>query len=196
MPVKLTPKIQKAINEASEKHEGQLRKADGLPYIVHPFAVAWILSNYTDDEDIIAAGLLHDTLEDVAGYRFDDIKKDFGDRVANIVKEVSEDKDPNIKTNEKATWKDRKTKYLKHLQVASREAMLVSAADKIHNLSSLLDAYKEQGDAVWDKFNATPEEIIWFNGDVLRILRTRMGVELVRELERIYKQVCKETGFS
>lgn len=192
----LTPKIQKAINLASEKHSGQLRKADGLPYIVHPFAVAWILSNYTDDEDVIAAGLLHDTLEDVAGYRFDDIKKEFGEEVANIVKEVSEDKDPNIITDEKATWKERKTKYLKHLKIASREAMIVSAADKIHNLSSLLDVYKEQGGAVWKEFNATPEEIIWFNGEVLRILRTRMDGELVGELERIYEQVCKETGLS
>jgi hypothetical protein len=74
--------------------------------------------------------------------------------------------------------------------------MLVSAADKIHNLSSLLDAYKVQSDGVWSKFNASPEEIIWFNGEVLRILRTRMNGELVGELERVYKQVCKETGFS
>jgi hypothetical protein len=53
------------------------------------------------------------------------------------------------------------------LKIASREAMLVSGADKIHNLSSLLDAYKVQGKDVWGKFNATPEEIIWFNGEVL-----------------------------
>jgi (p)ppGpp synthase/HD superfamily hydrolase len=196
IPVKLTPIIQKAINIASEKHLGQKRKADGLPYIVHPFAVAWILSNYTDDEDVIAAGLLHDTLEDVAGYRFDDIKKDFGDRVANIVKEVSEDKDPNIITDEKATWEDRKRKYLKHLQVASREAMLVCCADKIHNLSSLLDVYKEQGDAVCSKFNAPADKILWFNGEVLRILQTRMDGEFVRELERIYTQICEKTDFS
>ena len=132
----------------------------------------------------------------MAGYRFDDIKKDFGDRVANIVKEVSEDKDPNIITNEKATWEERKRKYLNHLEVASREAMLVCAADKIHNLSSLLDAYKVQGDAIWSKFNAPVDKIFWFNGEVLQILRTRMDRELVRELERVYEQVCEKTGFS
>ena len=193
---KLTPKIQKAIDIASEKHLGQLGKSDGLPYIVHPFEVAWILSKYTDDEDVIVSGLLHDTLEDVACYRFDDLKNDFGERVANIVKEVSEDKDPNIITDEKATWEDRKRKYLKHLEVASREAMLVCAADKIHNLSSLLDVYKEQGDAVWSKFNAPVDKILWFNGEVLGILRTRLDGELVRELQEVYTQVCEKTGFS
>jgi len=151
---------------------------------------------YRYDEEVIAAGLLHDTLEDVASYRFDDLKNDFGERLASIVKEVSEDKDPNIITDEKATWEDRKRKYLKHLKITSWEAMLVCAADKIHNLSSLLDAYKEQGDTAWSKFNSTPENILWFNGEVLQILRTRMDGELVRELERVYAQVCEKTGFS
>lgn len=131
----------------------------------------------------------------MAGYRFDDIKKDFGDRVANIVKEVSEDKDPNIITDEKATWEDRKRKYLKHLEVASREAMLVCAADKIHNFSSLLDVYKEQDDAVWSKFNALVDKILWFNGEVLQILRTRMEGELVRELERVINKFVKRLVF-
>jgi (p)ppGpp synthase/HD superfamily hydrolase len=53
---------------ACRLHLNQVRKADeGLPYISHPFSVAWILSSYTDDEDTIKAGLLHDILEDVPG---------------------------------------------------------------------------------------------------------------------------------
>ena len=70
------------------------------------------------------------------------------------------------------------------------------AADKIHNLSSLMNVFKEQGDALWSKFNAPVDKILWFNGEVLRILRTRMGGEIVRELGKVYTQVCEKTGFS
>ena len=100
--MEITPKIQKAINMASQLHIGQTRKGGpDLPFIVHPFSVAWILANYTDNEDIIVAGLLHDVLEDVRGYKFDNLKNDFGEKIAKIVKEVSEDKDPDIQENPK-----------------------------------------------------------------------------------------------
>jgi (p)ppGpp synthase/HD superfamily hydrolase len=68
--MRLTPKIQKAINIAAEKHLRQKRKSTGRPFIIHPFSVGFILSEFTNDEDIIAAGLLHDILEDVRGYTF------------------------------------------------------------------------------------------------------------------------------
>ncbi len=64
----LTQRLREAINMACRLHPNQVRKADeGLPYISRPFSVAWILSSYTDDEDTIIAGLLHDILEDVPG---------------------------------------------------------------------------------------------------------------------------------
>jgi len=74
--------------------------------------------------------------------------------------------------------------------------MLVCCADKIHNLSSLLYAYKEQGEAVWNKFNAPAEKIFWFNGEVLQILRSRMDGELVRELEKVYHRFAKRLVLS
>jgi len=189
----LTPKIQKAINIAAEKHLGQVRKGDGLPYIVHPFAVAWILSGYTNDEDVICAGLLHDCLEDVPDYRFDDLAKDFGEKIASIVKEVSEDKDPNIKTDEKATWLTRKNKYLEHLRIASQEAMLVCGADKINNIQSMLTAYKNQGSSLLEKFNTSFDKILWFNSEVLKILEEKLNNPLVAELKTVYEQLKKET---
>ena len=102
--MKFTPKIQKAINIAAEKHLRQKRKNTGRPFVVHPFSVGFILSEYTKDEDIICAGFLHDVLEDVKDYTFLDMKKDFGLRVSEIVKENTEDKYPNGNKN-----KDRKS---------------------------------------------------------------------------------------
>jgi (p)ppGpp synthase/HD superfamily hydrolase len=183
----LTPKIQKAINIAAEKHFGQNRKGKVIPYIVHPFAVAWILSNYTNDDNIITAALMHDVLEDVKGYSFDDLKNDLGAKIAKIVEEVSEDIDPNME-DPKVTWDYRKQKYLNDLIHESYEAMMITAADKIHNLNSLVDNYTEQGDQLWEKFNAPIDKKLWFYGEVLSILKSRLNNEIVREYEKQYKK--------
>jgi len=178
--MKLTPKIQKAINFASRLHAGQARKDDDtMPYVSHAFSVGWILSEYTDDENVIAAGMLHDVLEDVKDYRFDDLKNDFGEEVAKIVKEVSEDKDPNIETDEKALWEERKAKYLKNLENDSFEGLMVCAADKIHNMRCLIKAYEEQGDELWGKFNAPADRKVWYYEEVYKILDNKLDNPIV-----------------
>ena len=93
--MELTKKIQKAINLASKLHHGQIRKGDGeLPYISHPFSVAWILNQYTDNEDIIVAGILHDILEDVKDMILMNKQRILRSDVANIVGS-KQDKDQN-----------------------------------------------------------------------------------------------------
>jgi (p)ppGpp synthase/HD superfamily hydrolase len=186
--MKLTPLIQKAINMAAVLHYGQCRKGGTLPYITHPVSVAIILSNYTKDETVIAASLLHDVLEDVPNYRYTDLKRDFGERVANLVKEVTEDKDPNVKTNEKLTWQARKEKYIAHLKDASRGALLIAAADKIHNIRSHIEDHQKIGKAMWEKFNASPEKNIWFYSEVTKALKKRLKGGVVIELENAYQE--------
>jgi len=187
--MKLTQKIQQAINLASRLHLGQVRKGDsGLPYISHPFSVAWILSNYTEDEDVIIGGLLHDVLEDVKGYYYDDMVRDFGERVAQIVKGVSEDKDPNVESDERATWEERKSKYLAGLEHDSEESLMVCAADKIHNLQSMINAYKKKGDALWDNFNSPKEKKLWLYQEILKFMKGRLNNPIVNELEEVYNQ--------
>ncbi len=130
--------IQKARETATRLHAGQTRKDSSTPYITHPVAVAGILSRYTDDDDTLCAAFLHDTLEDVDGYSYDRLKQDFGSRVADIVKEVSEDKVPgDSRETSKTSWRQRKEGYIGNLQNNSREALMVSCADKIANLTSL-----------------------------------------------------------
>ena len=182
--MKLTPKVQKAINKAADLHRGQIRKGDGLPYIVHPFSVAWILSSYTNDEDIIAAGLLHDVLEDVEGYEYEDLKRDFGEKIANIVREVSE-KGENLGSK---NWEERKQKYLSHLENASFEALMICAADKIHNLVSLIGAYNKQGRKVFENFNAPIEKKMEFYGKVLEILQRKLDNKIVERFASVYKE--------
>lgn len=188
MKLKDFPAIQRAINKATVLHEKQKRKGDGFPYIIHPYGVALILSNFTEDTDTIIAGLLHDVLEDVPDYTAEHMTVDFGGKITGIVKEVSEEKDPNESKEKRLPWKVRKEKYLKHLETATTEAMLVSCADKIHNLLSMISAHKEQGDALWKKFNSPQEDKLWFYGEVLKILKLRLNNDIVSELARVHKE--------
>jgi hypothetical protein len=138
-----------AANFAAEKHKKQKRKdAEGTPYINHPLAVAMFITNSgVDDLATIQAAILHDTVEDT-DTSLEELEKEFGQEVAGIVKECSDDK---------SLAKDvRKKMQIEHAAAASHKAKLVKLADKLHNLSSLLisppsfwDAERIQGYFCW-----------------------------------------------
>ena len=183
----LTPTIERAIQKASLLHRNQERRgAPNFPYITHLFSVAAILSNYTRDEEVIVAGLLHDTLEDTA-YTKKDLEADFGKSVAEIVSEVSETKEEN---GQKVAWKVRKQRYIDTLKEARREALLVSAADKIHNLRSAIEDFKKHGPAIWKHFSSGPKDLLWFNREVLEVLKTRLNNGIVAEFETVYDEAA------
>ncbi len=191
--MELTSKLQKAIDFAARLHLGQVRKGDNaLPYVSHPFSVAWILSGFTEDEDIVVAGLLHDVLEDVEGYDYADLERDFGARIALIVKDVSEDRDPeNLSGDMRASWEARKDRYLKSLAESGQEALIVAAADKIHNLRSMIRSYEKEGEAIWEKFNSPPDKKLWFYNEVLKILDSRLESPIVEEFRNTYEEAEK-----
>ena len=175
---KFSPKIFQAINKAAELHDGQKRKGDGLPYIVHPFSVALILMEYTQDEDIIVAGILHDVIEDTH-YTAKEMKADFSPRIAKYVMEVTE-------PPKKLSWEIRKAGYLAHLKEASFEAKLICAADKLHNLLAMKNAYAQFGKKAFARFNSTPAKRLWFYEECVKILATdeKMPRELIKELKQ------------
>ncbi len=184
--------IKKAINLASKLHLGQVRKDDpALPFIRHPFSVAWILRDYTKDENVIIAGILHDTLEDVEGYTFAMLRRDFGTKVAKIVWEISEKRKSNKKVGARATWKKRKQSFMNNLKKASAGALLVCAADKIDNLQSLQEAYKRQGEKVWDGFNAGASKQMWFYENIAKILGKKLKSPITKELDLELKKLQK-----
>ncbi len=187
----LTEKIEKAIVRSAELHRKQNRKASGAPYIVHPFAVAFLLAHYVEDEDVICAGLLHDVLEDVPSYGEEKMKEEFGENVYRIVKEVTEDRDPTDRFgifSKKSDWKERKLRYLENLKNDSPEGMMIAAADKIHNIRSLVDGYASRGDAVWKLFRGEKSEILWFYESVLQVLRDHLKHPITDELERTFSE--------
>lgn len=161
--INYTVRLDKALRKAAWAHEQaeQYRKGSDIPYIIHPVGTMMIASNVTDDEDILIACLLHDVLEDVDStiYSEADMREDFGDRVVAIVKDVTKD-------GTKGDWRERAQTYLEHLEhSASDEAVIVSAADKTHNLLSILSDYAEVGDELWNRFSTKSgaDQLWWYN---------------------------------
>lgn len=191
--MKLTPRIQKAITAATVLHRKQIRKDYDIPYIMHPFSVFLILTEYTDDEDILTASLMHDTLEDVRGYESKELKRDFGEKVCQMVEEVSEEKTTFFsRKKERLTWYSRKQKYIDGLKTASEGALLIAAADKIHNMCSMLESYKKLGSGLWKHFNAPSpkDDYVWFYDSILTIFKERLHNKIVKDYEITFLE-CK-----
>lgn len=172
----LTPRIDEAIKLASRLHAPQVRKDSfQTPYISHLVGVAMLISSVTDDEDIIIAGLLHDSLEDVPHYSYDQLVVDCGKRVADIVSHVTEPLDANKADDEQLPWLARKEIYLEHLQSGGVESATVSSADKIHNTESFMRDFAKEGDAYGKRFGSSIKNRIWFHEQVLKIVTEKLG---------------------
>jgi (p)ppGpp synthase/HD superfamily hydrolase len=173
-----TSRMNEAIKLACHLHRHQMRKDfHSTPYVSHLFSVAMILSTVTDDEDIIIGGLLHDSLEDVPHYTYDNLVEDCGERVASIVKHVTEPLDASKMDNEQLPWLARKDQYLENLKAGGIESAMVSAADKIHNTESFLFDAELSGDAFMLKFSSSLRNKLWFHEQALAIVREKLGNE-------------------
>lgn len=184
---KLDARFLEAFAFAAEKHSGQVRKASTTPYIAHLMGVASLVLEFGGDEDMAIAALLHDVVEDCGGATMlEAVKTKFGSRVANMVEGCTDsDAEP------KPPWRERKENYLRHLKVADAETKLVSAADKLNNVRSILADYRQVGESVWERFNGGREGTLWYYRALLEEFRrepNRLVVEFelaVRELERM-----------
>lgn len=184
----LTPRLRRAITVASVAHRDHVRKGSGIPYITHLFSVMYLLGAVTDDEDVLIAGLLHDTLEDVPEhYSAEQMEADFGPRVLRLVRDLTKD-------DSLPRWRDRSEAYLAHLEHhADRDAVLISLADKTHNLMSIFDDHEVIGERLWGRFNSTKEENRWWYAQIHRVAVARVGHnqltdqlgELVRRLHAL-----------
>lgn len=147
--------VDRAIGFAARAHKGQRRKTGNVPYIAHPFGVAMILQGMGCDETIVAAGLLHDTVEDTK-VTLDEIRDNFGEEVASIVAAVTE---PSKK---KIDWESRKFHTIHILRTAPLAVKLVAAADKYHNLTHTQYNLALAGPRVWKRFGRGREQQAWY----------------------------------
>ncbi|HEY1588595.1 MAG TPA: HD domain-containing protein [Rhodanobacter sp.] len=155
----LTERFSRAVDYARIVHTAQFRKGSNIPYIYHLLGVASLVIEFAGNEDQAIAGLLHDTLEDCGASHEAVIRTQFGDAVANIVKDCTDGTaegkashtDPEAKRRD---WIERKLAYLAHLRTASEQTLLVSACDKLHNARAIVQDLEDPhvGMHVFDRF--------------------------------------------
>jgi (p)ppGpp synthase/HD superfamily hydrolase len=152
-------KLKNAIKFAIKTHEvyqKQTRKGKEIAYITHPLTVGVILASAGASEDVVAAGILHDTIEDSAPEKkvtAQMLEERFGQHVAELVVSVTE-KDRAL------SWDDRKRDALEHIENFSHDSLLVKSADIISNMSELVDDHARYSDDIFTRFNAPKEKII------------------------------------
>lgn len=145
---------QRALEFATKAHQGQTRKGSGEPYINHPIMVAEILELAGFSDEVVAAGYLHDVVEDTF-VDIEEIHKLFGKQVSDLVSSHSEDKS--------LTWEQRKAHTIKSLKTGTKDQKALIAADKYANLISLIKDYGIYGDNLWNFFNRGYEKQRWYN---------------------------------
>lgn len=172
-----SPRLLRAINTAAWAHRDHVRKGTTIPYASHVFGVMHLLSQVTDDEDVQIAGLFHDILEDVPEeYSAEEMEADFGPRVVELVRGVT--KDDSLES-----WQDRADAYIEHLRAAGDGSVLVSAADKLHNLLSILADHESIGTELWGRFNSGKDRQQWWYRQIYTVAAERLpGNALVEEL--------------
>lgn len=166
----MNEKLNEAITFAAEAHADQMRKLSGIPYIVHPMEVAAIIGSMTPDQEVIMAGLLHDTVEDCnVDPRV--IKSRFGARVAALVQSETEDKLSDRPASE--TWMQRKEESLLMLQNTKDIGVkILWLGDKLSNMRSFYQEYLRSGVKMWERFNQKdPKMQCWYYEEVAEHLK-------------------------
>lgn len=142
--------LDKAINFAVEAHSNTMRKGKGFPYIVHPMEAVAIVATITADQEMLAAAALHDVVEDTPT-TVDDIRAQFGDRVARL---VAAESDPEVVgMSREESWRFRKEVSIRRLASDTRDAKIVALGDKLSNMRAIARDYAVQGDELWQLFN-------------------------------------------
>lgn len=176
--------IPKAIEFSAKAHTGHFRKGSQVPYITHPFEVAKILGEAVDPEQneaLICAGLLHDTVEDT-DTSLETIRKEFGDEVADLVASDSE--------NKLLPWETRKQNTIDFLKnEATRDMQLLACADKLANLRSVKADYTKIGEDVWEIFVRGKDKQAWYYKGVLDALKPLEDMLMYQELKTLINEI-------
>ena len=153
--------LDESIIFAVQAHNNQFRKGTQTPYILHPLEAAAIVASMTNDPEIIAAAVLHDTLED-ARVSPEEITANFGPRVAGLVQAETENKREDLPASE--TWLIRKQETIGALRAEKDLAVkMLALADKLSNIRAIYRDHLAIGDRLWERFNQhDPKMQAWY----------------------------------
>ena len=178
--------FEKAVCFAMEAHRGQTRKDGGI-YILHPLEDAAIVGTMTNDLEMLAAAVLHDTVEDT-DVTAEDIVANFGERVAELVAHETENKRPECDPGD--TWKIRKLESLEVLKTADKNTKILWLGDKLSNMRSLSRDYEKLGPAVFERFNEKdPRKQRWYHETIISYLEELSEYPAFREYKALFDYV-------
>lgn len=182
-----TELLDRAIVFAVRAHAGTERRGKGFPYIVHPLEAVEIVATMTRDQELLAAAVLHDTLEDTDVTK-EQIRAEFGDRIASLVASESDTVFEGV--SEEDSWHARKQIAIDRLAHASYEAKIVALGDKLSNMRAIARDYAEQGDSLWNLFHAkNPKDHEWHYRGLAESLRELKETFAYQEFEQLINQV-------
>jgi (p)ppGpp synthase/HD superfamily hydrolase len=145
-----SPLVKGALEQARSAHAGQTRNGSGgMPYVEHPIAVAALLDENGFGDEILAAALLHDVVED-SETTLDELRRLFGEPVAGMVGALSDDESMD-------SYRERKAEHRERVAAADGDALAIYGADKLTNVRTLRRAYEAEGDAVREEFKVPVE---------------------------------------
>ncbi len=183
--------VSRAITFAVKAHDGMRRKKSDAPYILHPIEAAAIVGSLTSKQEVIAAAVLHDTVEDTP-VTIEEIEASFGSRVAELVAAETEDKRIHIPPDQ--SWRDRKEEAVELLRhTEDIEIKMVFLGDKLANMRSIYQQWLLVGDAVWQDFNQTdPEQHRWYYRTIAESIRELEESPAWKEYDRLIRIVFGE----
>ncbi len=184
-------KVERAIQYAVFAHANAKRKGKERPYILHPLETLTIAASITEDEDVLAAAVLHDVVEDTK-LKEDDILKEFGEKVTELVMAESEDKMTDIPSN--ASWKTRKQCTIDHIGGLPRDAKIICLGDKLANIREISRDYEILKDELWQRFNQKDKkEHAWYYRTLCDRLEEEFGdIPVIQEYRALLKKVFGE----
>ena len=143
--------VSEAIVFSVTAHDGMRRRGSDVPYIVHPMEAAAIVGSMTDSQDVIAAAVLHDVVED-AGVTLEEIGERFGKRIMELVASETENKREDLPPED--TWRIRKEESIQKLGATDdKEILTLWIGDKLSNIRAIYRDYLVEGEAIWNKFH-------------------------------------------
>lgn len=179
--------IARAMEYAAQHHRGGTRKGGDVPYIVHPFEVAMILKENAFEDRVVAAGLLHDLLEDTEVTKAD-LREKFGEEILKLVLSASE----KLKGREERSWDIRKRQTIKYLEEeANFINKAVACADKLSNARSILRDFEDQPQNFWQRFSAPKAKQKWYYESLVKSLRELKGLKMYKEFKEVVAEIFK-----
>ncbi len=185
------PLFERAVIFAAMAHCGSTRKGNRIPYLAHPVETASIVAEMTDDQELIAAAVLHDVLEDTE-VTLPELQEYFGERIAFYVCGESEDKRRELPPE--STWLIRKQESIAFLQNrADTGAKMLALADKLSNMRSVARDLENIGDRLWERFHQKDRSMHgWMYRQVAEALRELQDYPAWKEYDGLIREVFEE----